>query len=78
MKEALSKNKKQSLPRIEFPSEEQLAFTASLSVAKRGRRALETQAFLRGTIRARLRRMYPDLCAQEITFKYFQEVASNG
>jgi hypothetical protein len=50
----------------------------TLSVAKRGRAALEAQAFLRGTIRARLRRMYPNLSPREITFKYFEEVANGG
>ena len=50
---------------------------ATLPIAKRGRAALEAQAFLRGTIRARLRRMYPHLSRREITFKYFEEVARN-
>jgi hypothetical protein len=46
--------------------------------AKRVRAALEAQAFLRGTIRARLRRVYPDLDAREIMVRYFQEITRNG
>ncbi len=63
-------------PEISNDSNQELI--ASLSIPKRGRAALEAQAFLRGTIRARLRRIYPDLSAREITFKYFEEVARNG
>lgn len=51
---------------------------AALPIPKRGRAALEAQAFLRGTIRARLRRMYPDLDTREITREYFRELAANG
>jgi hypothetical protein len=51
---------------------------ANLSLAKRGRAALGAQAFLRGTIRARLRRMYPNLSPREITFKYFEEIERDG
>jgi hypothetical protein len=51
---------------------------ASVSLARRGRAALEAQAFLRGTIRARLRRMYPGLSTREITFKYFQVIETDG
>lgn len=67
-----------STPSFDLPDPTQQAFLASLSIAKRGRAALEAQAFLRGTIRARLQRMYPNLSPQEITFKYFEEVARNG
>lgn len=62
----------------DFPDSLQQTLLASLSLPKRGRAALEAQVFLRGTIRARLRRMYPKLSHREITFKYFEEVARNG
>ena len=63
---------------IDSPSESDIERIAALPIAKRGRAALEAQAFLRGTIRARLRRMYPKLSAREITLKYFEEVELNG
>ncbi|HZQ08916.1 MAG TPA: helix-turn-helix domain-containing protein [Anaerolineae bacterium] len=58
--------------------QDDLARISALSIPKRGRAALEAQAFLRGTIRARLRRMYPDLSAREITIKYWEEIARNA
>lgn len=75
-----ARQSKKSMPALalDFPDAANQELLASVSVAKRGRAALEAQAFLRGTIRARLRRMYPDLSPREITFKYFEEVARNG
>jgi hypothetical protein len=61
-----------------YPDRLEQELIASLTPSKRGRAALEAQALMRGTIRARLRRMYPDLSPREITIKYFQEAASDG
>jgi hypothetical protein len=61
-----------------LPNDENQALVASLTIPKRGRAALEAQAFLRGTIRARLRRMYPELDSRGITLKYWEEVATHG
>jgi hypothetical protein len=60
-----------------FPEPSEMDWLARLTVAQRGRAHLAAQAFLRGTIRARLRRMYPDLSPPEITLKMFEELASN-
>ena len=72
------KQKRTMDPARYLPDKANQGLVATLPLPKRGRAALEAQAFLRGTIRARLRRMYPDLDAREITGKYFREVATNG
>lgn len=72
------KKKRAPSPALIMPDDANQELIAKLSIPKRGRAALEAQAFLRGTIRARLRRMYPGLSPREITFKYFEEVARNG
>lgn len=56
------------------PDDTTILRLAQLSVAKRGHAQLEAQAFLRGTIRARLRRVYPHLTPRELTFKMFAEL----
>lgn len=60
------------------PDDSTILRLAQLSVAKRGRAQLESQAFLRGTIRARLRRVYPHLSPREITFKMFAELEGHA
>ncbi len=67
-------------PDISFglPEASDVARLAKLTVAQRGRAQLEAQAFLRGTIRARIRRMYPQLSPQEISLKMFQELEKYG
>lgn len=73
-----SKQKRATIRETDFSDHTDSDSPTSVSLPKRGRAALEAQAFLRGTIRARLRRMYPDLSPREITSKYFQEIARNG
>lgn len=79
LKRQAALHQKKSMPALtlDFPDPANQELLASVSIAKRGRAALEAQAFLRGTLRARLRRMYPDLSPREITFKYFEQVARN-
>lgn len=72
------KQKRATIRETNFSDQTDSDLSTSVSLPKRGRAALEAQAFLRGTIRARLRRMYPDLSPREITYKYFREVARNG
>ena len=61
-----------------MPDDTDITRLAKLTVAKRGRAQLEAQAFLRGTIRARLRRIYPYLSPRAITLKMFEELAGHG
>jgi hypothetical protein len=63
---------------FDMPDDSTIMRLARLTVAKRGRAQLEAQAFLRGTIRARLRRVYPHLSPREITLKMFEELDGHG
>lgn len=80
LKRQTALHRKKSMPALalDFPDPANQELLASVSIAKRGRAALEAQAFLRGTLRARLRRMYPDLSPREITCRYFEQVGRNG
>ncbi len=62
---------------FDVPAASDSARLAKLTVAKRGRAQLEAQAFLRGTIRARLHRTFPELSPREISTKLLEELATH-
>jgi len=61
--------------RFEMPDPEQLKILARVSPARRVRVMLDAQAFLKATLRARLRRQYPSLSRRELNLKLVQELA---